>query len=130
MRWIEDFLRARTFKVKIGECISSERIIEAGVPQGSCLSPTLFLLYVSDIVEVLEQLSDIEIVLYPDDICIWTTKKTKDELRIALQKGIICIESFCQKWRLELNVSKTNFCTFTTAGLRNNYEERYSIDLL
>ena len=125
-RWIEDFLRDRTFRVRVGECVSSERIIEAGVPQGSCLSPTLFLLYVSDIVEVLEPLSDIKIALYADDICIWTTKRTKDELRIELQKGI---ENFCQRWRLELNVSKTNFCTFTTAGLRNNYEERYSINL-
>jgi len=45
---IESFLSDRTFSVKIESQNSSLRIGRAGVPQGSCLSPTLFNIYTND----------------------------------------------------------------------------------
>ena len=43
-RWISSFLRDREFRVKIGSQLSAPAHIEAGVPQGSALSPILFTL--------------------------------------------------------------------------------------
>jgi hypothetical protein len=41
VKLMNSFLQNRVFHAKIGDALSTEREIEAGVPQGSVLSPTL-----------------------------------------------------------------------------------------
>jgi len=45
----ESYLYNRTFAVRCNSTTSDDYIIKAGVPQGSALGPTLFLLYTADI---------------------------------------------------------------------------------
>ncbi|KAJ8734955.1 hypothetical protein PYW08_014205 [Mythimna loreyi] len=49
--WIADFLRDRSIRVVIDGCSSSQMTINAGVPQGSVLSTTLFLLHINDLLK-------------------------------------------------------------------------------
>ena len=46
---IKSFLEHRSFMVSIDNSFSSDRQIQAGLPQGSVLSPTLYSIYISDI---------------------------------------------------------------------------------
>lgn len=46
---IQSFLSNRKFKIKISDFLSSTRRIEAGVPQGSCLSALLYIQYINDL---------------------------------------------------------------------------------
>ena len=49
LRWISSFLSERTISIKIEDIKSDVFITKHGVPQGSPLSPILFIIYVSDI---------------------------------------------------------------------------------
>ena len=49
--FIRDFLRNRKIQVRVGSELSSVRTLANGTPQGSVISPLLFLLMVKDITE-------------------------------------------------------------------------------
>ena len=51
LNWIDDFLTERTFQVRIGEELSDTCRLENGTPQGSRLSPLLFLIQINDFPE-------------------------------------------------------------------------------
>lgn len=49
--WVEDFLRNRTSRVRVGETYSDVYKFTSGVPQGSVLGSILFIMYVVNIFE-------------------------------------------------------------------------------
>jgi hypothetical protein len=49
VKLLNSFLEDRKFHAKIGNVLSAVREIEAGVPQGSVLSPTLYAIFTADI---------------------------------------------------------------------------------
>ncbi len=53
VKWIESFLKERTFNVSINGKISPSKAAVSDVPQGSVLGPILFLIYVNDLPDLL-----------------------------------------------------------------------------
>ena len=49
LRWMTSYLHGRSISTNVKCSISSCQTISSGVPQGSVLSPLLFVLYVSDL---------------------------------------------------------------------------------
>ena len=52
--WIKDFLTDRTQVVRIQNIFSEEAAVKSGVPQGSCIGPLMFILFINDLVSVVQ----------------------------------------------------------------------------
>ena len=63
---IMDFLQDRKFQVRIGKHLSREFNQEMGVPQGSVLSCTLFLIAINTVMRILT--GNVEVSIYVDDM--------------------------------------------------------------
>ena len=61
LQWFRSYLGDRSFRVVYGAGTSAFVFTVCSVPQGSVLGPLLFVLYVADLVNVVEKLSLIHI---------------------------------------------------------------------
>ena len=106
---LKSYLSERTQYVLLDDTNSEQKPITCGVPQGSILGPTLFLIYINDITE---KLADQNILLFADDTSIIFQGKTKEDL---IQKTNIQLKKL-QKWfeinRLTVHPQKSNFMVF------------------
>jgi len=100
---INSFLTNRTFSVRINTTLSSSRPVLSGVPQGSCLSPTLYLAYTNDV--PLNQ--NARLYLFADDTMFTASNINPKRAAIQLQKQLDITLTWCDKWRLSINAQKT-----------------------
>ena len=111
------FLSNRTQKVVINGYESSTKTILLGVPQGSCLGPILFLLYINDLPNLFKTIPDVSCLLYADDT---TVLYRSDCIHDVVAKINSCLTMFWD-WllfnKLTLNVTKTKYMIFTNRHL-------------
>ena len=91
-----------------------------GVLQGGVLSPTLFKIFMDDLKNYLDKnkgvtIGDILIcyILFADDLCLISETKT------GLQTLINGLETFCNHWQMEINISKTKISVFNKKYVPN-----------
>ncbi|KAH7563672.1 hypothetical protein BM1_00719 [Bipolaris maydis] len=91
VRWIASFLRDRHTCILVDGYKSKDYEINTGIPQGSPLSPILYLFYNADLIEQCNEQTDAMSVGYIDDVAIlaWgkTTERTCEVLGTVLEKA-------------------------------------------
>lgn len=117
---LSSFLQNRKFRVRIENQLSSSRPVQAGVPQGSCLSPLLYLIFTNDI--PLTPKSNLS--LFADDTMFFTTDKNPKRASIQLQHQLNIASNWFDKWRLHINTSKTVAILFSH---HNNHPDKLII---
>ena len=93
-RTLYSFATSRTAQIKIGQYIGPKFHLQAGVPQGSILSPTLFIFYTHDIPPPIAQ-TDVD-VIFADDVSqiIIYEGNDKEELAIQTEREIVRINDY------------------------------------
>ena len=109
LRWIGDFLGNRKMIVHLNNKSGEPLKPIHGVPQGSPLSPILFLPYVADIPETSD---GIIISQFADDISVFSCSKFYKLNEIRLQRYLSALFIWCTKWRIKLNPTKTKIVHF------------------
>ena len=83
--------------------------MSSGVPQGSVLDPTLFLLYINDIAEGVYS----HIKLFADDCLIYRAIQTPSDQYI-LQQDLNTLIKCADKWKMKFNTAKYKIMQMTT----------------
>lgn len=104
------FLRERTFQVRYGTEISDKKSIEAGVPQGAVLSPTLYNIFTADIPS---NLDNTEVFTYADDTAIMASSRNLNLAVHSLQTSVNKISDWLDKWKIKINATKCKPILFT-----------------
>ena len=90
----------------VGGCWSKQINVVSGVSQGSILGPLLFLLYTSELFNILEN----NLIGYADDSTLMAVVPSPG-IRVTAEESLICdlgrVTEWCDLWGMKLNASTT-----------------------
>ncbi len=111
-KWLRDFLLSRQARVKINEEHGRPVPLRQGLPQGSVLSPLLFLLYINYLKTVLPK--GVEVAIFADDVSLFCSHSCKLTAQTAMQEAVIRVAEWSRHHKMTLNTEKCEVTFFTS----------------
>ena len=119
-RWLSDFLIGRLIQNNVNNFFSSQINPKAEVPQGSVLSPLLFLIYVNDLPTPHHKQNSLS--QFADDTAQWAFSRNVRIAAKRLQQDLLKLAMWCAKWRIKLNPVKTKVIILSRFALAKKSE--------
>ena len=106
--WFRNYLCKRVQYVQHNGAISSFKLSSCGVPQGSVLGPTLFLLYINDLPQ---STTYFDFRLFADDSNIFHSfPPSQTKIRLSeITDHLLYVTKWCDANKITINIKKTNF---------------------
>ena len=117
--WCKDFLSGRRQRVVINGEMSEWREVLSGVPQGSVIGPTMFVLFINDMPEAVHCF----IQMFADDAKIFQTMATDDDFT-NFSNDLHSLQAWANTWQMVFNAKK---CKVLHLGNSNPLHE-YSME--
>ena len=102
------YLKDRSQSTVINNVVSERAFLNVGIPQGSCLGPLLFLVYINDIFSATE----VKLRLFADDACLSYQHSDPDFVNSVVNRELSKIDEWLRANKLFINYSKTKFLLF------------------
>jgi exonuclease III len=110
LEWMRSYLTNRKqFSTICGENSELSDVL-SGVPQGSILGPLLFIIFINDMPDVIDDHTSI--ALYADDAKVFREIKTYEDA-LKLQEQLDRIVHWSNQWLLKFNARKCKVISFT-----------------
>lgn len=126
LQWIKSYLNNREIYTFINGSESNRYPINIGVPQGSVLSPLLFLVYINDFYRAL---NDTKLRLFADDSNAFVISDNLTELFNKANYALKLIQIWLAANQLSLNYSKTNYILFKPSTRDVDYITANNLEL-
>ena len=123
IRWIASFLQGRSQRVLVGGRMSDPVQVTSGVPQGSVLGPTLFILFINDIVDCVTNSS---IRLFADDTLVYHPITNSNDMTL-LQTDLDNLFQWGQSNGMLFNAKKSTIVSFGKTSLTDKYLINYHL---
>ena len=75
------------------------------------MSPTLFLVFINDIIKDLPR--KVQGAIYADDLVLWCSEEHLTTANYRLQQALNLLESWTKQWLVKINPSKTTYTVFS-----------------
>lgn len=105
----KSYLANRTQYLEVNNIKSELWPTTVGVPQGSVLSPLLFLLHIND----LKNCTNMKVINFADDTLLYYDIKNTQNLQTLINNELKQIITWMQINHLKLNLTKTNYMIFS-----------------
>ena len=112
---LTSYLSERYICVKIDGKVSSSRLLNHGIPQGSILGPLLFLLYIND----LSNASNFETTLFADDTNLHLSHININSLQSRVQQEMMKVSKWMISNKLTLNYKKSCYMMISKKPLND-----------
>ena len=100
----KNYLHGRSQCVRVNNVTSDEKPCHIGVPQGSILGPLLFLLYVNDLPQYVQNQN---CNIFADDTIMYSFGSNVEELSCKMQGALDSIMPWYMTYRLSINANKS-----------------------
>ena len=122
LNWVHSFLTNRTQQVLLEGNMSSSINVTSGVPQGSVLGPLLFLIYINDLPDYIQNNSTVK--RFADDTIIYHPINNQQD-SIALQEDLDSLQRWESDWLMHFHPQKCQ--TMHITNKRNIIHSTYTI---
>ena len=119
VRWLFSFFQNRQAQVKFSGVLSKSRIFKQGLPQGSVLSPVLFLFYINQLAKILPHGTINS--LFADDVSALAIENTKEQAEATAQRTVDVVSDWSQDWKVQINARKSEASFFSTWNMEANW---------
>ena len=114
--WIRTFLFNRRARVALDQTHSKKILLRHGVPQGGVISPTLFLLFINDLVEELPR--GVKAALYADDLVMWCKEEYSTTATYRMQQAADKLNAWAEDWCVSISKEKSSTTLFTKSTVQ------------
>ena len=121
LAWFKSYLNNRKQFCRVNGVNSKTEGIDVGVLQGSCLGPLLFLIYINDLPQAVQNST---VSMYADDTSLCYQSSDINQLNEAINYDLKQLDSWLQGNKLSLNVAKTNSMLVSTKQMHNILKSR------
>lgn len=117
LNWLKNYLSDRKQRVRIDNLDSVSYACNFGIPQGSTIGPTLFLIYINQLSLLLKDKADV--LMFADDTVLLMHSETWEKVKECAEKGLSVVTTWLEDNLLNVNVEKTKYISFTNTRISN-----------
>ena len=127
IQYVKCFLSQRKTCVEVNNTRCKQFLLKNGLPQGSSISPILFLIFINDLDADLDARTVAS--LFADDTSAWRKDgKVKGSDKVLMQDEINKIVNWADRWKMKINTSKTKSMVVSTAQADRSWDPEVTAD--